>query len=85
MPEDATLESQLARVRDNIAENYPQVWELVRRLIVELESSAMGRALKLGDEAPDFELKDAENDTPVRLWSALEAGPVVLSFYRGHW
>ena len=38
----------------------------------------------LGDAAPDFELPDAWGSV-FRLTTALERGPVVLSFYRGGW
>ena len=43
-----------------------------------------GRALKPGDAAPDFILPDAQGN-PVRLYSLLREGPVVVVFYRGGW
>ncbi len=42
------------------------------------------RAIKQGDEAPEFELPNANGKT-VALSSLLSAGPVVLTFYRGGW
>jgi peroxiredoxin len=42
------------------------------------------RALKLGDQAPDFALPDHRGET-VRLSALLDHGPVVLIFYRGEW
>jgi peroxiredoxin len=41
-------------------------------------------ALQSGDRAPSFELPNAAG-ARVRLASLLEAGPVVLVFYRGSW
>jgi hypothetical protein len=38
--------------------------------------------LRVGEEAPDFELPDATG-TQVRLRDLLDHGPVVLSFQRG--
>jgi peroxiredoxin len=40
--------------------------------------------LKVGDEAPDFSLPNAQGRR-VRLYHALARGPVVLVFYRGAW
>jgi peroxiredoxin len=40
--------------------------------------------VRVGEVAPDFELRD-QNGAVVRLSSAVEAGPVVLVFYRGYW
>jgi peroxiredoxin len=47
-------------------------------------SNLAGGALKLGDSAPDFILPDAHGE-PVRLYSLLHDGPVVVVFYRGGW
>lgn len=47
-------------------------------------SHATDGALKVGDLAPDFILPDAHGG-PVRLYSLLKDGPVVLVFYRGGW
>jgi len=47
-------------------------------------SNLAGGALKMGDSAPDFILPDAHGE-PVRLYSLLREGPVVVVFYRGGW
>ena len=44
--------------------------------------AAMG--LPVGVKAPDFQAIDADSVT-FRLAEALNTGPVVLIFYRGHW
>ena len=47
-------------------------------------SNLAGGALKVGDPAPDFILPDAHGE-PVRLYSLLRDGHVVVVFYRGGW
>jgi peroxiredoxin len=49
-----------------------------------IASGIKASALKEGDRVDDFILMDAHGD-PVRLESPLEAGPAVVSFYRGGW
>lgn len=46
--------------------------------------AAVGSALGVGAEAPDFALPTADGGT-LRLGEALAEGPVVLTFYRGAW
>ena len=48
------------------------------------ESGIMQQVLKIGDKAPEFELKNAD-ETVIRSDDLLSNGPVVLSFYRGKW
>ena len=63
----------------------PEKRALLYRFRDALAASGMiERAFKRGDRAPDFELPDAQGQR-VRLSSLLRQGPVVLSFYRGHW
>jgi len=53
--------------------------------IEELNTSGMvNRALKVGDKAPEFELKNALKK-PVKLSALLKNGPVVITWYRGGW
>ena len=47
-------------------------------------SGLAARALKVGDTARDFILPDVHGE-PVRLRGLLDAGPVVVVFYRGGW
>ena len=49
-----------------------------------IDSGAAGRALKVGDKAPEFALEDADG-TVVRSADLLARGPLVVSFYRGVW
>ncbi len=48
------------------------------------ESGILESAIQVGDTAPNFTLKNAE-DLDVSLYSYLEKGPVVLIWYRGGW
>ncbi|WP_262694514.1 peroxiredoxin-like family protein [Kordiimonas aquimaris] len=43
-----------------------------------------GTAIKTGDKAPDFSLKNTRGET-VTLSERLKEGPVVIIFYRGGW
>lgn len=47
-------------------------------------SGVAGRALQVGERAPDFTLPDALG-RPVTLSRLIEQGPAVVTFYRGAW
>ncbi len=47
-------------------------------------STTADGAVSAGDTAPDFVLPNAQNDS-IHLYTMLNNGPVVLSFYRGGW
>ena len=62
-----------------------EAMEKMHRATVELEASGIAdRALTLGDRAPSFTLF---NQDRVRVASndLLREGPLVVSFFRGHW
>lgn len=85
MQEPETLESRLAALRAASAERNPQVALLHERLFAELAKSVLPGVRELGDQAPDIELRSAADDRPIRLSWLLDVGPVIISFYRGHW
>ena len=63
----------------------PEVIEKMHRATAELKASGLeGKALKVGDRAPEFTLF---NQDRVQVGSAelLREGPLVISFFRGHW
>ncbi|MGQ9365039.1 peroxiredoxin-like family protein [Azospirillum sp. ST 5-10] len=61
------------------------VIETMRRATAELVASgAAARALKAGDKAPEFTLKDPDGNA-VSSAELLAKGPLVVSFYRGVW
>ena len=49
-----------------------------------IEAGTESRGLKLGEIAPDFELKNAQGEN-FSLYQALETGDVAVVFYRGVW
>jgi hypothetical protein len=59
--------------------------ELFHRATEELrQSGSQNRALKVGARAPSFELHN-QDDTAVRSSELLARGPLVITFFRGHW
>jgi peroxiredoxin len=87
MPEviTAALEAQLAALRRSIAERGPELAALHERLFAELREQGQPRAPGIGERAPDFDLRIARNNRPLRMSHMLDVGAVVLCFYRGHW
>ncbi|MGJ8723292.1 MAG: peroxiredoxin-like family protein [Roseibacillus sp.] len=49
-----------------------------------IKSGMLEKALKVGDKAPDFTLKNATGKE-VTLSTLLKDGPVILTWYRGSW
>ncbi len=61
------------------------VIETMHRATAELiASGAANRALKVGDKAPHFSLKDPEGNI-INSADLLKHGPLIVSFYRGVW
>ena len=59
--------------------------EKMHRATAELKASgAEGRALKAGDRAPSFSLFNQDH-VEVASNDLLREGPLVVSFFRGHW
>ncbi len=76
------LEAQRARSATRLSEEQRAV---MHRATQELRRSGIvERALKIGDNAPHFELRNPRGDL-VRSRDLLARGPLVVSFYRGVW
>ena len=59
--------------------------EVMHRATEELRRSGLAeRALKVGDPAPAFELENQDGQL-VRSADLLAHGPLVITFFRGHW
>ena len=59
--------------------------ETMHRATAELKASgAESHALKAGDRAPSFTLFNQDH-VPVASNDLLREGPLVVSFFRGHW
>lgn len=71
--------------KDFVAKVPPDALAVMQQATRDLnESGILAKAVKVGDLAPDFELRDTEGAT-VALGDLLDKGPLVLSFYRGRW
>ena len=63
----------------------PEIVATMHRATAELKASGIeGRALKIGDHAPDFVLFNQDH-VEVSSKDLLRQGPLVVSFFRGHW
>lgn len=84
--EPATLEEELAGLRARAAAAAsPERLALLASTHAQLEREVVALALDVGELAPDFALRTAVDNREVRLSTELQAGPVVLCFYRGQW
>ena len=81
----ATLEPRLAVLRDATAARLPQLTGQNQQLFGELLTAVVPLVPEIGDRAPDIDLAAALDGRGRRLTWALDAGPVVVCFYRGHW
>ncbi len=81
-----SLKAELSALRTRLeAGRPPEVVVAMHRAIEELRSSgAPARVLSIGDPAPAFTLPDAYGET-VDSRRLLDAGPLVVTFYRGRW
>ena len=80
------LQEQLEAQRAQFVKKAPkEALEIMHRATDDLRNSGiMDRILKIGDTAPDFELKNAFGQS-IRSRNLLNDGPLVVSFYRGKW
>jgi hypothetical protein len=62
-----------------------EVVATMHRATAELKASGIeNAALKVGDRAPDFSLFNQDHVRVVSI-ELLREGPLVVSFFRGHW
>ena len=87
----ATLQSRLDEFKKEFESGAPpynaprEAIETMHRATVELKASGIeNTALKVGDRAPEFSLVNQDHVT-VNSADLLRQGPIVLSFFRGHW
>ncbi len=80
------LQEKLDAFRKNFEKQVPpEALEIMHRATDDLRNSGiMDRALKVGDKAPDFTLRNT-GGREVSLSQLLSKGPVILGFYRGRW
>jgi hypothetical protein len=87
----STLRERLEEFKKTFESGVPpyntprEVVETMHRATAELKASGIGNgALKVGDRAPDLSLFNQDH---IRVVSTelLREGPLVVSFFRGHW
>ena len=80
------LQEKLDKLKADFEAKAPSdALEIMHRATDDLRSSGiMNQVLKNGDKAPEFNLKNAD-DNLIRSMDLLSNGPVVLSFFRGKW
>jgi hypothetical protein len=80
------LQEKLDKLKANFEAKAPRdALNIMHRATDDLRSSGiMQQVLKIGDKAPEFELKNADENL-MRSKDLFSGGPVVLSFYRGRW
>jgi len=87
----ATLQSRLDEFKKAFESGAPpynaphDVIEKMHQATAELKASGVeARALKVGDRAPGFSLFNQDH-VEVSSADLLNQGPLVVSFFRGHW
>ncbi len=80
------LQQRLDRLREGFEKQAaPEAVALMHRVTDDLRNSGMtDRVLKEGQTAPPFELENSHGNL-VSLGGLLQRGPVVITFFRGHW
>jgi peroxiredoxin len=82
---DASLNDRLDAFASAVRTRQPAFHDAVERLVARLRTiDAGGSAPKPGEPMPDFLLPD-ETGRLVGLAQLIEAGPVAVTFHRGHW
>lgn len=87
----ASLQKRLNEFKETFESGAPpynaphEAIEIMRRATSELKASGIEqRALKVGDRAPSFTLFNQDH-VEVASDELLRKGPLVVSFFRGHW
>jgi len=81
----APINQKLAAYAGESRKVVPGILEAYDRFVARLQASCAGvEATAVGDQMPDFLLPD-ETGRLVSLDCLIDAGPVVVSFNRGHW
>jgi len=87
----ASLQSRLDEFKKVFESGAPpynasrEVIEKMHRATAELEASGLAeKTLKVGDRAPEFSLFNQDH-VKVNSAGLLRQGPMVVSFFRGHW
>jgi hypothetical protein len=87
----ASLQERLDEYKRNFESGGPprnaprEAIETMHRATAELRATGIEKkALKVGDRAPDFRLFNQDH-AEIASSELLRKGPLVVSFFRGHW
>ena len=82
----SAFQDKLAQLRANNCANLPTPeLAVLTRTVARLRRQALHTlCLQVGETVPNFKFIDAENVNR-QLYEVLEAGPVILNFFRGFW
>ncbi len=87
----ATLQERLDEFKKEFESGSPpyktprEAIETMHRATAELKASGIeGRAPKVGDRAPGFALFNQDH-VQISSSDLLQAGPLVVGYFRGHW
>jgi len=87
----ASLQERLDKFKKSFEAGAPpynaphEVIETMHRATAELKATGIeGRALKVGEGAPNFALFNQDH-VQVDSTDLLRRGPLLVSFFRGHW
>ncbi|ERT09408.1 ahpC/TSA family protein [Lyngbya aestuarii BL J] len=80
------LTQELQNLQNKLRANHPEDIKAVMDQATEdlVKSGLVEKALKVGDQAPNFQLPNAVGET-VEFKKLFKSGPVVIAFYRGEW
>jgi len=81
-----TLQEQLDQIRAGAKIRIPEANRAIMRAATDrlVQSGQLEKNLKVGDPAPDFFLADTTG-TPWDSLALRRGGPLLLTFFRGHW
>ena len=81
-----TLKQKLDALKEGFKKRAPKTAQAIMQRATEdlIHSDTLANAVKVGDTAPGFILKDTRGKD-VSLAALIEKTPVVLTFYRGNW
>ncbi len=81
-----SLKEKLDAMRDASAKRIPPERQVImHRATADLRASGiMGRILKVGQTMPAF-TATAHDGRPINSGDLLARGPLVISYFRGHW
>jgi len=81
-----SYDAEASKMRERSAQSMPPERQAATaELNAKVAAEVVPAILKEGDLAPDFTLSEAGTGERVHLETAVQRGPVVLSFYRGQW